>query len=490
MSHIPTQPARSRVAAIALACSAFVGIGLAGATPASAAHWEQISKANGANGAAYFSNENHPVFASDTGTFGVVQPEPFIQWGYHGNPAPTNLRNIVANTTRAIARPLTVGPLPSERVVAFTADESKMLVRSATPSAWPHFVIRPVAGGPDVPVADGDYFDEGNNDAALSADGSTVVVDDNGPEIVNVATGATQTFPNTDYLEGMSFGHYGISDNGKVVAGSTPFSDPAGFYIAGGVLTNTPDGPSQVSPDGSKIFTLVSDNNGTGQPDRLEVTRLSDHTTRSFTLPESFTSFLWISPDGSRVAVTPGLSLPNQPTAGQALVLNTTTGQLAKFGREFSTSLDNTSAVSRNGKYAVIRYAAKVGSGPEVRESQAALVDLVGEDLPGNHQALSASSYLPVTPPISFCGGGGTMLASFGQPAPWAPLPRKGDLTVTIDGHQAVHKTFTAPTTTDVQVPFAATDKSATIKATVVDYLGRTLTTQQTIAVRCYEDQP
>lgn len=469
-SRVALQPARN-----VLLGAAVLGVALLGTGVAHAGSFEQISRAGGAGGAALFSNQALPVFASDAGTSGMVMQDSAALKAEQRTLVRTIEREIVANSTR------TVLPGPGRELVhGLTADETTMLI-SRPAGLVQHYALRPVDGGADVPVTDATGYSDFDHSGAISADGSTVVVTSEDPggrdiRVVDVASGSVAQY---DVTGTSDLDAYSVSADGSVIAGSTPRS-PAwdGFVIAGGTVTRLKDSSASVSPDGSTVVEWPYVWSGT----TVTIRQVAGGSTRTFPVPAGgVRKPIWIARDGSRVAFA-------APDGGQSMQLNTATGVWSKFGRQFSGSLTDTARVSRSGRYAVVEYAKTEHPRWGYSVGQAALVDLTGGELAGAQEALSASSYLRVMPPVASCPSPGTITGGFGRPAPWAPLPRKGELTITVDGTQTFRQTYTAPTDA-ISIPFDSAAQSMTIKAKVTDYLGRTLTTEQTIAVRCLRDE-
>lgn len=467
----PSPSSRRPRAAAALIAAAACSAALAG--PALAGSYEQVTRASGAQGWAPFTYTYRPVAVSDSGRFAT----------YHAGPSALGsiaswTRDIVTNTRRKI----TTG---DALVLQLTADDQTALIFKNV-GGHIAYALRPVGGGPDklvyVTTDDDNAID---STAAVSGDGKTVAIATAVLRVITVATGATKTYP----ISNPRVNERTLSDDGTVLAGGRLFG--GGFRIVRGKLTEL-DFPAGVSPNGKVIVSQGSTQGPGGNVDQLVAYRVSNGAQKAFTYDPGVSGFLsWISPDGSRAAVS---------NSGSSQI-SFATGKWSAFGGALAAQVDgdltgfnpeHSGAISRSGRYALIGY----GNG---LNNQGAIVDLTGGDLPGAQEPLSASSYLTVRTPIATgpCDQEYGMTVLFLRPAPWAPwapLPRRASLVVTIDGEETFRQSFDrAFDRSDpasgfpelVRVPFHGDDEKIVLSATVVDDRGRTLTTEETTKPYC-----
>lgn len=460
------------VAATCLAAAAATGIA---ASPAAADSYEQISRGTGAQGWAPFSYSIQPKAASDTGRYAVASSGPI-----NGTLPPTLVRDIKSNTTTQLAA-------PNETVLGFDAAERLALVVRRTEDQLT-YLVRPVTGGADqVVTTKTTSINYVEPTATISGNGKVVAIAGDGVSLYTLATGAVKTYA----IEAPRLNARSLSDDGSVIAGGRSYSN--GFTVIKGVAADL-DYPAVVSPNGAVVVTL-DDVAGAGyNADQIVAQRVSDGATKTIDMPAGEAGNLaWVSPDGSRAAIAPGVA------STKAYQVNFATAKWSTFGGAFTADLqadffgfntDPTAVISRNGRYAVVEYGG-------VFSGQAALVDLNGGDLPGDQEPLSASSYVMVTPPIATGDCATTeskMVSNFFRPKTWAPKPRRAELIVTIDGKETLRKVFTRAFDTrdpnafpiDTQeIPFAGNAKSITIRANVIDEQGRLVSTTETTKPFC-----
>lgn len=460
----------SRRRSTSLAATATAACALAATTPAAlAGPYEQVTRASGAQGAATFTGSNQPVAVSDSGRYAVYSPRPFSQ----PVKIPVILRHTVTNKSTTLN--------PNATVIGF--DKNEKTFATVEPNAagdasavW----VRPTAGGPSRKVVDLDPFASASY--AFSGDGSVIAVAEEwgALKLYDVATGAVLR---TVEDSGLALNARSLSDDGAIVAGTKNWS--GGFYLkADGTLVDLAQ-PAVVSPDGSVVVT-------SGDPfTPVTVTKTADGTTQSF--PAERSGILWVAPDGSAMAAG-----DNDTEGGGALRLDFATGTWSKFGGAFTSDLDGNlvdpvnstqSAVSRNGQYGLVQYAKGLSN-------QLAVTRFDGKDLPGTQEPLSASSYVPFAPPISFsCSTQpeANLIGVFRRPASWAPLPRLGNVQVRVDGKTVFNKTFTKPfdvndptsTPATISVPFSTSAKSIRVSALVLDDKFRPLADTEVTAPIC-----
>lgn len=466
--HRSPRSRRAALAATASAATVASAAALATAAPgALAGPYEQVTRATGAQGAAAFTGSNQPLAVSDSGRYAVFSPR-----GYSMPPKiPVILRDIVANTTTTLA--------PNAIVIGFDRAETRFATveldaGGETSSIW----VRPIAGGPGKKVTTLDPFAAASY--AFSGNGNVVAVAEEwgALKLYDVATGnVLRTIDQT----GLSLGPRSLSDDGKIVAGTKDWSQ--GFYVkANGTVINL-DSPALVSPNGAVVIS------GAGLS--VVATKVADGTSRTYDSPTG--SVVWVAPDGGSL-----IAGDNDTEGGGAQKLTLATGAWSAYGNVFSADLDGNlldpvnatqSAISRNGKYAVVQYARGLSN-------QLALVNLSGGDLPGAQEALSASSYFPFTPPLSFsCATQpeANLIGLYKQPASWVPKPRLGALQIRVDGKTVLNKAFTKPfdvndpssSGSSISVPFSTSAKSIRISAAVLDDQFRPLADTELTAPIC-----
>lgn len=458
----------SRRRSTALAATATAACALAATTPAAlAGPYEQVTRASGAQGAATFTGSNQPVAVSDSGRYAVYSPRPFSQ--------PLRIAVILRDTVTNTSTTLN----PNATVIGF--DKNEKTFATVEPNAagdasavW----VRPTAGGPSRKVVDLDPFASASY--AFSGDGSVIAVAEEwgALKLYDVATGAV-----VRTVEGsnLALTARSLSDDGTVVAGIRNWSQ--GFYVkAGGTIVDL-EQPAIVSPNGSVVAS--------GWGSTVTATSVADGTSRSYDAASG--QLLWIAPDGSSLVTG-----DNDVEGGGARKLDLATGAWTPFGAQFTAALDGNlvdpvnstqSAISRNGKYGLIQYGRSLSN-------QLALVNLSGGDLPGTQEPLSASSYFPFAPPISFsCSTQpeANLIGAFIQPATWAPKPRLGAIQIKVDGKTVLNKVLTRPfdvtdpnsIASSLSVPFPTSARSIRISAAVLDDKFRPLADTEVTAPIC-----
>ncbi len=472
---------RPRGAALVVASTAVLSA--AGAGPAIAGSYEQVTRASGPQGSAPFDHWVAQGGASDTGRFALYSSGPVFP------PQHTlYVRDIVFNTTR---------PLTTNVSRIFGADrlETKVLaLRRVTPTADSdqQLILVPTIGGPAKVLAT--FDDMSTVDAALSGDGNTIAISEfsyatgdavASTKLVNLRTKAETAVPTG--LKTIRFHERSLSDNGKVLAGSVDLE--TGFYFARGQLVETPEN-TVVSPNGALIAYSHATSAG-ASPSELQTKRLSDGRVRAYPYPggEGRGALAWIAPDASRIAIS-----SDREAGTPAQVVNLATGQWSTFGGPYALSLQwpitdsmstPASSISRNGKYALIDHAQGNGNG------QTSIVNLAGGDLPGSQEPLSASTYVRVSPLLAFCGQQSQVYMGYDKAdAAWLPVPKQARLEAFVDGTKVVDQTFDSVEPNEdgtpfVAVPIPAGAKQVTYRATVVDGFGKTLKDTTTSAINC-----
>lgn len=465
---MPSLPSRS---------SALLALGALslGAAPASAAPYEQISRASGRGGQSALA-PSFAIAASDTGLGGAYGRFDFTA----GFPPPSSMfvRSTLLDLTTEVRRGWILSAVDRTETIGF-------FTRFA--GSQSEYAVGPLYGKAPLEVI-GALGAGTPGSAAMSGDGKTVALaDETGLRTVSVATGKVTTLG--DGFVRLNRG--ALSDDGKVVVGLTS-PDPytpvvTGAIIFSGGAQTAIGGAAVVSPDGEVVAYLDDPTTeGGAYLQQSVVTRtLATGTERRAPVPAAATirpSLLWISPAGDRVAVGPS------QTAGVAQVVTSATGRWARFGGLFAdqfvgdgmaaTSPQN-KPISRSGRYAALPY-----------NGQVALVNLSGGNILGRDDPLSASSYI-ASAGIAGCGENATFSGHLVKPASWIAAPRKGTITVSADGVVLRTATSTTPTAVDapddpnfeVTLPAAAT--TAKVQFTVVDHAGRTVAETFTKPIAC-----
>lgn len=450
MPLVPS-PATARFAG-ALATAALAGLSLI-AAPASAGSFEQVSRDTGANGFAPLAFATNGFGVGTGGRYSVLttmstdHPQALI-----------GVRDIVKNTTTQIAK-------PGDRPLAFDRSETKLLVKRGN-----GLVIVPTAGvGAERAIPTGSGAVES---ASLSGDGNTIAFareGETGLTLHTVSTGASRTVA-TQYP--VTLGHRSLSDNGKVLAASSGYS--SGIKIVGGVVSELP-GPGVVSPDGKLIFS--HDRTAEGYRQGLLATTVATGKTRKIAEPgEGGAAITWIAPDGSK-AYFRDFTL-------KTYVVSTSTGRTTALAGPYGSSVgadlleqfETRNGFSRDGRHAIITIGVTT-----VRHH--AVVNVAGGDLPGDQEPMSATAYVFSSAPTIGCDGS-ELAISLASPGPWATPARSGRVTVTADGKPVVSNQALLPWGTEddpgVRLPVGA--KRVTVKLSVIDGAGRTLTHNETFS--------
>lgn len=310
----------------------------------------------------------------------------------------------------------------------------------------------------------------------LSGDGRTAFItvpygepDAVGTFAVDIANGAKTKL--TD--EGIYLGEYGVSDDGRIIAGS---AGEQGVVIRDGVRTVV-DGQPHVSPDGSTL--AIRRRSADGGPVTIEFR--TGASVRTTTVPASLTDpgIVWFAVDGSRAAVGDYPSYGSRPDQ-RAQVVSRASGAWTLFGGPFSSAIEQGVKISRNGRFAALE-----------ANQQVVLANLEGGPLLGNllgFEGLSASAYFELGF-TQFCEyfDRTSFSPKFVTPARWVAPPRRLTSTATIDGTPAG-----SITSTESVLPFepapderpyldlGPTGKVATVKVTAVDGYGRSSSTTLT----------
>lgn len=467
-------PSRLALAALALTAAA--------ASPAGAASYEQISRASGTAGATTLGFRSVPLFASDTGLTGAftTQPDPASFFP----PLGTGLRNTITNKTRAV-RPEAgqlIGIDRTETIglfykIEYPAYETVYRVGSLSGAGTAREVAR-FAGPAD------------QHAVQLAGDGRSVVVA-NGTDTrrIVLATGASSV------LSATSLGlapRYGVSDDGAVVGGAAQDPDTgevSNLVIASGKARPVAGWPF-IAPDGKTASWLGGPTAAQPSPALYTLTLATGKTT-SVALPAVVTDqFLieWIAPDGSKVAVADtGVGEPVRYDL-PAQVLDRPSRTWAPFGGPYANWIKSgvsRTAVSRNGRFAAVAF-----------NGQVALANLAGRPILGNLfglEAVSASSYLQTQ--YGFfqgCGDFAFAAGTFVRPAAWLPTPKRAEITFSADGKPIKTVTLTkvesAPGADDgdgALVSFPPGTQTGTVKLSVVDGAGRTVTETYSRALAC-----
>ncbi|MEN0012592.1 MAG: hypothetical protein AAGC46_04465, partial [Solirubrobacteraceae bacterium] len=340
--------------------------------------------------------------------------------------------------------------------------------------------------GPVKDVARISFFTFGQ--VELTGDGKSVIVDDGtSTKRVTIATGASTVVSPQPLFPAVT---YGQSDDGQVVGGTVVDADgnPSGVIYVGTKKVTVPGWP-WIAPDGRSASWLGGPS-GTQTSPALYTLNLVTGKTTSSPLPtpvdESYL-ITWVSTDGSKVVVA-DTGAGGDTFAKPAKLLDRTTGRWSTFGGQISgwiKSAHNHTAISRNGQFAAIAY-----------NGQVALVNLSGGPLLGNLlglEAVSASSY--IASPFGLfqsCGDSAYSSGQFERPADWIAAPKKAQVTVSADGtvikQQTLVKTESGPYANDGDQFFAnfpAGTTTGTVKISVVDGAGRTVTETFSKKVSC-----
>ncbi len=476
MSHLSSFRCATRAAVLA-AC----GLGVC-AVPAQAATYEQISRATGANGASPFVPEGaHPLLTADDGrralfnTFNLREYSPIT-------PLPKIVgRDALTNVTM----PFRGGEDGRTKVLDWDRSEQQVLAWRFSLSVFAYeYVLAPTSGGPVRVVYSDTEFE--NPDIQLTGDGTGLVFSSavGGTRIKDLASDAIRPVGPED----LSLGRASVSDDGSVIAGTDYDTGQAeGGYFSGGVYTPLP-ASALVSANGKAVVYLVP-----GEPSVLHVRALPSGVETTSPVPAASgpePAIQWISADGNRVVVAPKYT----PAQYAAQAFEVGTKRWATFGGAFSGSIAGdelsggsipSSVLSRNGRYATLRYG-----------NQVALVDLTGRSLAGGGDPLSASSYF--RPSVRReCNWGqepnwvdpSAAVATFERPAPWIPKPILAQVTIHFDGKAAGSRTLTKavtpasgdePASTSPQstfsLPVPPSAETASVRTTIVDHAGRVIT--------------
>lgn len=428
---------------------------------AHAESYEQISRASGTIG---FGAINAPAFpgpASDTGLFGIYQ-QPDVTLGDQ-NTYRSLGRNVVSNRTSRFA---------SGRLFAMDRAETTALTYVLDPPNT-RFYVQRLTGGPATEVA----TLSGGGSAALSGDGKTVVIADydGGTSRYDIETGTTT--PVTSSFLGID--RFSVSDDAKVVAGFALDRNgikPIGAIRTGGARIEV-SGRAYVSPNGKTVFYLEE---AAGQLVTRDVATGTETRTAIPATLGRLPNIMWISPDGTQVALSPSTdsaSTDGAPPTAAAQAFHTDTGRWYRFGGAYAkylydggSGLGGRFQISRNGRFATLEF-----------NEQVALVTF-GATLTGGGDPLSPAAYFGGSGPLR-CSGAGFFGAYLAQPAPWIRKPRTASVRVLADGalvQEGTTTTSSVPGTAEaVDGPafgaeFAPTVENVSVQWTVVDGLGRT----------------
>lgn len=405
-------------------------IALAAIAPsaASAAPYEQVSRASGPAGA---SIGGSPLAVGDVGKFA-------------GFRASSNIfvRDIRTNATANLGTTSEVSLMGFDRaetvalLVRYGATQSTLVALPLPVGSAPERVLYTAPAGALRP------------DARLSADGSTVAFNDTVARelrTVDVATGAVTTLSaSTDYpQDGWSLREGSISTSGRTILGYDGMTGQTTIFTrtAAGITAERTWLGGMVSGDGSTVVKI--DQSGTGFWIVRDPVGPAPWTTTRYTPPAPLPAapelvLRWVSSNGSIAAVT--RTTPEAPDAYPAFAVNTSTGVTAPFGGRFRESMAGVPD----------RYGYGAGAGvllsPSGRMSllpvsgQIVFADLTGTHVIGANEPLSADVYFNFwftkSCSTSLLGGTkffGTQLLKVRRPASWAPTPTRYDAQLLAD---------------------------------------------------------
>lgn len=425
---------------------------VAGVAPASAAPWEQVSRADGPAGGSLPGPAKYlPKAVGDIARY--VGYARAAEWPTFQASAPVEINDIRNNTAwiRDVQTDTNLdfgGGL--RRVFGISRDERTALIGRYR-SGKSQIVLQPLPSGQPVVIEEfnGSVFVPNRSwpTAVLSGDGRTAVVSTEplNPPLLH----ATGTYALKDGIERrISTGQFrflknGISDDGRTFIGVNLSTSPGGVVVWGVDFTRTIGiGRPVLSANGrTAAWWTYIPNVGV----RVIVLDVATGERRQFTEAPRTTDadyaavVNWISPDGTKLTVAPEARTLAGAKARQLDIATGTWSNFApRFGRSLTGPNDEEYSQSResvNGRFAAVPSAT----------NQVSLVDLTERHIVGANQGLSAASYVSVAPRLYDCPVKGDVFVQLSKPDFWAPSAISATVKVTQGTAVLAEKTLTQP---------------------------------------------
>lgn len=468
--------------------AAFVaGAALALPAAASAVPYEQVSRADGAQGSSAIGTMSFPAAVGDVGRY----------VGYDGAVL-ARLGNIANVRDVRLDKNVNYGG-GIKRVYGFDRAETRALL-GRTRSGRAEVVAVPIAGGTAKVIASYPVGNEFNNpfpEARISGNGRKALIsDDAGLRLIEIATGTSKTLAPSipPYAGRWNLSPTSLSDDGGVVVGhdigagtSTIFNGAQKLVIATGpaILASSGRYAAWTDPFDPSVGDVV-------------VRDLKTGTQKRFPLPSTDGGRLvrWVSADGTKVVLGHG----DQFTQGESVAVNTTTGVFSPFGGrlggdfggygqwgDWSISGYHGALIAPGGRFAVVQS----GWG------QATLVDLTGTHIVGANDAVSPSNYFypNAIGPNQCDGPTSTIYGVFSVAEDWLPKASKLVVTYKAGGTVIATDTLTSPLPfhwfPGYDIPgsaaahtFPSSAKSVNVTLKLTDDQGRVSTESSDVAVQ------
>ncbi|MBJ7472608.1 MAG: hypothetical protein JHD16_14975 [Solirubrobacteraceae bacterium] len=412
-----------------LIAAAAVVVGLALPSAATAAPYEQVSRATGPAGASTQRTAASPVAIGDVGRFAGYQASSMVY-----------IRDIRTNVTT------TLGTVSEVSIAGFDQSERFAVITRRTPTVDRLVALPlPVGSGAERVI----YTSPGTgiSDAHLSIDGSTVVLSDTAAQqlrSIDVASGAVTTLSPSIPEFGWGLGAFSVSANGRTVLAVDLKNGDRTVFRRGpsGVTTESVVVGGMLAPDGSATVAVTTFGQGNFAVVR-DPLGPEPWTSTPFTPPAPSPgpgglAARWVSTDGKRLVIV--RSEPEAYDGYPSFQVDTSTGAVSSFGGRFRSSVAGTP-----GKY-VPGYGQGTMLSPSGRmallpvSGQLVIADLSGAHLIGANEPLSADVFFNFwvsqrcstslfQPPKFF----GTQTLKVRRPADWVAMPLRYDVKMYAD---------------------------------------------------------
>lgn len=457
------------------------------AAPASAAPYEQVNRATGANGDAPLQGGSFVATSvGDVGRYAGFErrgdfPDPLGNFEYQGL-----VRDIQTNTTYNYGGGV-------QRIYGIDRAERRALILRRR-SGQQQVVAVPIAGGSPLIVAtfpaDG-FWPE----AVLSGDGRKVVVTRSGfgTKLFDLTGGVTRLVRQLSTRAFDRFGARAVDDTASAVVGYD-YEAHETVLLRGGterVLFGGSQAPAAVDSSGTSVAWAAMNASGVNE---VILRTLATGAERRFRVPNEIGGpvVAWVAAGGAKVAVAGSGYSDNSG----AQALTPATGSWAKFGDRFAAALSGgetaATPVSANGRFALPAVSTYGGA--------ITLVNLSGQHIVGANEGFAPSANFVANTFVAVCNQPAKFTIGLIQPAVFAPSPQKAVITAKVDGVTFLSGTLTAalpwyaylfPLSEDpasvltgtYPAPYSAGDIQLTVKLT--DGAGRVTTSNWTYRDDC-----
>lgn len=448
------------------------------AAPATAAPYEQVNRATGAQGATdLWSYRYKGTAVGDIGRYAGWERELALNPG-PGPALPEGfVRDIQTNTTYDYGGGV-------RRIYSIDRAETRVLLLRHR-SGQREVAAVPITGGTPIVIA---RFAQGGPlpEAALSGDGRKAVVSAEGfgTKVFDLTGGVATLQRTVTSRTFYRFGPRAVNDDASVIIGADSQSGNS-FYVYRGTVEFRLNAARAAALDAAGTTVAWVEQNNT--PGTLVVRNLAAGTERRKQLEygQPTEGVVWVAPGGSKVVIAPEGYVSDGGAKAYTFAANGT-ATWARFGGRYASSISSnevgwTTHISANGRFALTR---------ESLTTAITLFDLTDTHIVGANEGFSASSYLRAGSFVSECTTPTEFYVSMGSPTPFAAAPTKAVITAKVDGQVIASGTLTTAVPYGYYGPLpengtvlirgdygpAATSGEVQLTATVTDGAGRVLT--------------